>query len=383
MTSTLAPHPTPMLGEEVTIGPAIRKLGPEVHVVRDVRSDGYFQVSPREAFVMARLDGTQTFGQIEDAYQERFGKALGDSSWQQLLGLLYARRLLTQPGEDTRAAAAAYEKLRWQNQAARARPSSLWKVRRPLLDPGPVIGWLKQATPWLMHPVTTAIATILVLAMLVTVAFQWPSVWDGYVASWREHPLAVAFGVAGVLVSLVVHEFAHAVTCVWFGGRCREMGVSWRFPLITVYTKMEDIYLVPKRWQRVAVALSGVLAGLVALLPAFVVWLVVADSNPVSDACVVVLVLGSMSSLVNLAPVLGLDGQKAVSHALGVWDVAAESRAWWAGRLRGQAEESQLTGASVWVVPVYGVVVVVLLTVMTLWTLWVGWHLISSGEVPW
>lgn len=382
MTSTLAPHPTPVLGAEVTVGPPVRRLGQAVHVVRDLRSDGYFQVSPREAFVLTRLDGTRTFGDIEEDYHREFGKDLGDASWQQLMGLLYARRLLVPPGEDPAAGDTAYSRLREQNRAGRVTPATLLRVRVPLVDPGPVIGRLQRDARWVMHPVTAALAAALVLLMAVTVGVRLPVLWEGYVASWTEAPVAVAAGVLVVLASLVVHEFAHAVTCVWFGGRCREMGVSWRFPLVTVYTKVEDIYLVPHRWQRVVVSLSGVLAGLVVLLPVFLVWLLVPAGHAVSDACVVVLVLGGMAQLVNLAPVLGLDGQKALSHALGVWDVAAESRAFWTARLRGRPTPAA-PGAARWLVPAYGIVVVLLLSVVTVWTLWVGWNLLVVGEVPW
>lgn len=382
MASTLAPHPTPALGAEVTVGPPVRRLGQTVHVVRDVRSDGYFQVSPREAFVLNRLDGTRTFGDIEQAYRGEFGKDLGDASWQQLMGLLYARRLLVPPGEDPAASRTAYDLLREQNRAGRTTPATLSRVRMPLFDPGPVIGWLQGRAPWLLHPVTAAVATALVLVMLVTVGAGLPTLWEGYVDSWASAPVSVAAGVGVVLVSLLVHELAHAVACVRFGGRCREMGVSWRFPLVTIYTKVEDIYLVPQRWQRVVVSLVGVLAGLVVLLPVFVLWLVVPAGHPVADACVVVLVLGAMAQLVNLAPVLGLDGQKALSHALGVWDIAAESRAHWSAVLRGRPAPAA-PGAARWVVPLYGVVVVILLSTVTLWTLWVGWSLLTSGTVPW
>ncbi|MCK0112063.1 hypothetical protein MWU75_07940 [Ornithinimicrobium sp. F0845] len=382
MTSTLAPHPTPVLGAEVTVGPPVRRLGQTVHVVRDVRSDGYFQVSPREAFVLTRLDGTRTFGDVERDYRGAFGKDLGDASWQQLMGLLYARRLLVPPGEDAEAGRTAYEQLRQQNQAGRVTPPRVTRVRVPLIDPGPVIGWLQGRAAWLLHPVTAAVATALVLLMLLTVGLRLPLLWEGYVASWASAPVTVAVGVVVVLLSLLVHEFTHALTCVRYGGRCREMGISWRFPLITIYTKVEDIYLVPHRWQRVVVSLSGVLGGLVVLLPVFVTWLLVPAGHPVAETCVVVLVLGGMAQLVNLAPVLGLDGQKALSHALGVWDVADESRAYWTAVLR-RRPAPVADGAARWVVPVYGVVVVLLLSVVTLWTVWVGVTLLVTGEVPW
>lgn len=382
MASTLAPHATPVLGEEVTVGPPVRRVGQTVHVVRDLRSDGYFQVSPREAFVLARLDGTQTFGQIEEDYEAEFGKALADASWHQLMGLLYTRRLLVPPGESPQASQTAYDRLREQNTAGRATPARLTRVRLPLIDPGAAIGWLQRRAAWLLHPATAAVAGVLVLLMLATVGAHLPALWEGYADSWTSAPLSVAVGVVVVLLSLVVHEFTHAVTCVQFGGRCREIGLSWRFPLVTVYTKVEDIYLVSHRWQRVVVSLSGVLAGLVVLLPVFVTWLLVPAGHPVADTCVVVLILGGMAQLVNLVPVLGLDGQKALSHALGLWDIAAESRAWWTAVLR-RGPIPAASGAARWVVPVYGLVVMILLSVVTLWTLWVAGHLLLTGEVPW
>lgn len=388
MTSVLADRTTPALSPQVDVGPPVVKRGAPVHVVRDTRTDGHFMIGDREAFIIRRLDGAETFGRVAEEYRARFGRELAAESLNQLLGLLYAKRLLDIPGEPAAERDAAHARLREQNRRVTGGTPSLLVRRFPLIDPERAIDAILTRARWLVSAPFAAVATALVVAMIVVIGAQLATLWPAYVDGWSTRPFANAAALTALVVSLVTHEFTHGLTCVAFGGRCREMGVAWRLPLITVYTKVDDIFLLPSRRHRVTIAVAGTLAGLVVLLPAFAV-LVLAPQGSARSAAVAVLLLGIPASLVNLLPVLRLDGQKALSHALGVWDVADEARHYWTGvgrlllgRRSPARPRPRLTGAAAVVVPCYGVfLVVTLLGVTVAGTLW-WWNTVGQTLSP-
>lgn len=121
--------------------------------------------------------------------------------------------------------------------------------------------------------------------------------------------------IACVLVSILVHEFGHAMTARAFGARDNRI-VLHAFGGLAINTGGL------KRWQRVVELLCGpgagfVLAGVFWLLGAFVL-----DPTAMSDlakgAVANMVYIGLAWGLLNLLPVLPLDGGR-IAHEIFVW----------------------------------------------------------------
>lgn len=367
----------PRLRRDVRISPAILRDGRWVHVVSDERVDGLYLVGEREAFIASRLDGRSTFAEITDGYRERFGRTLGGASWSQLFGLLAERALLELPVDDD----ARLDRLRRAAAERRDAGQGLLVRRWPLVDPDAALRSLVRRAPWTASRGALVLASAAAVLLIVLVPARWSDLWPRYQEAWRDEPGTAWAAVLVVLVSLVAHEVGHGLACVRLGGSCHEMGVSWRAPLLTVYTRVDDVTHLERARDRVTVTLAGVVVQSAVLAPWVLALLVSGVGSAGHGLVVVVVVTGWAATTVNLLPVLHLDGEKAVAHAVRVWDLAGEARhlsGVLVGRASTVATTTQRAVVGV-VVVLIGTASIVLVVVLLRW--W--WGAVGSDTPVW
>jgi putative peptide zinc metalloprotease protein len=289
-------------------GPAV------VHLVRDPIARRVYELGPKEHFVLAALDGERTLGEIGEEYAGRFRTRLGDAHWSRLLALLGTRRLLAggpPPVPDP----------------APTPRSTLLDGRSKLVADAPaLVERLHRVTAPLLRPLPLAAAGLAVVAMLVLLAADARALFDATDLLVEHEP--VTFFAVGVLLwlSLAGHELAHGVVARACGGTVGEIGLRWRLPLVYPYCTVEDVQLLPQRRRQIAVAVAGVAANLLFLLPFAVAWLVLPEHAQARPAVAGMLLIGLAVALANLIPLPPLDGYKMLGYALRVDRLAAGSR---------------------------------------------------------
>ncbi|MFC5262578.1 hypothetical protein ACFPJ1_10730 [Kribbella qitaiheensis] len=309
----------PALRESVHIGPGLLKGTSVVHIVGDRETHAFLRVGPREAFLMAQLDGTRTLADIGVAYAEQFGKRLGEANWTQLLGVLHSHALI-EP-----AAPEQLEAVREKTELARrtaGRSPLLW--RRPLPGAAELVVPLARRIGWLLHPLAAVPLALAGTAVAVFVLLRWSTLW----AAVSESPSRWTAAVVGLLVGWVViagHEFFHGIACVRYGGRPTEIGVMWRFPMIAPYCKVDDVVTFPRPGQRVVTSFAGVYVNLVALIPFAALWWWASQSGWWHGLAAALLLFGVVAALANLVPVLKLDGYHMLEHATSTSNLQGES----------------------------------------------------------
>jgi putative peptide zinc metalloprotease protein len=350
----------PRLRSDVLVSrPLLRGPG-NVHLLLDTRTGTQLEVAPKVHFVIDRLDGRHSLEEIGTAYAVAFGARLGEPQWQQLLGLLYGRRLLVgtdpepdpEPGPEPEPAAAAdgptgalthpsatvaakAAKAARAARAARAAkaPNEARTVRQRLLDgrlplvadTPAVIERLHRATGFVRNRFLLGAVLLLVTAMTVDLAVHLRSLTAG-TAALRHRPLTLLAVVAAVWLSMALHELAHGLAGRAAGGAVGEIGLRWRLPMAYLYCTVEDVRFLAGRGRQLAVAGAGVLMNLALLLPPYLLWTVLghgARPHPGLDA---LLLTGAVAGLANLLPLPPLDGYKMLEYLLGTAQLSAESR---------------------------------------------------------
>lgn len=307
----------PQLRPDVLVGPAVRSGAVLVHNVKDARTGRYFQIGPREFFIVSRLDGNATLAQIGGEYAAAFGRRLDEQRWGQILRTLASRQLLTGLAEDPADGSGAAA-------PAPPQPRGPLYARLVLMNPGrrfaAAAPRLRFAfSPWFVVPALLAVLCVEVLVALAapTLLGQARLLWD-----------APAAGIAVVVtlwLSVAVHEAAHGLTATHFGGTATEIGVLWRFPVLAPYCRTNDVLLFPRRRQRVATAFAGVFASLLLLIPVVPVWALAPAGGSLQSAAAALLLFGSLSAVGNFVPFLQLDGYHMLNHALGMQNLRVES----------------------------------------------------------
>ncbi|WP_116950970.1 zinc metalloprotease [Jiangella endophytica] len=320
----------PRLRDDVRVGPALAQGSADVHIVGDRATGAYVRVGAREAFLMSRLDGHRTLAEIGEDYADAFGRRLAVAHWQQLLGLLAGRGLM-EPADDTRLAEV-------RERAAVARRT---EGRSPLLWRLPVRGaaaLVPSAARWfsrLLHPLAAAPLTLAGFAVVAASLLSWGELYAAFTGDWT---VTVAAAVVTWLV-ICAHEFGHGVACHRYGGVPTEIGLMWRFPLIAPYCKVDDVVTFPRRSQRVMTSFAGVYVNLLALLPFAALWWWGPSSGWWHGLAGGLLLLGAVSTIANLIPVLKLDGYHMLEHATSTLHLQSESFRFAGAAVRGGAGE--------------------------------------------
>ncbi|MFD0599534.1 hypothetical protein ACFQZ4_50455 [Catellatospora coxensis] len=218
-------------------------------------------------------------------------------------------------------------------------------------------------------------AAAAVLAMLTLMSVQGARLYDDARQLADSVPVLLAF-VAIYWLTLAVHEAAHGLTCIHFGGTSPEIGLLWRFPLLAPYCKADDVMLFARRRHRCYTAFAGVFAQLLTLTPAALLWPLL-PAGPARTLCAALVLYGSGSTLLNLIPFLQLDGYFMLNHALNMVNLRAGAYRFWArvlDRLRGRAATGEYPRPAGWAYGAYGVASFVFATglVVGLFAVWFG-----------
>jgi len=345
-----------------------------VRVIKDPRIDAHYRIGEREAAIVTRLDGRTTLAELRADYEARFGRTLTDAALGQIFGLLAGRHLLDEPP-----APGALEELRTQRANAEA-DRATWRFRKwPLGDPSPFLRRADRAVGWLFAPPVFWSLGAAVMAVAVSFAARSAALYAELGDLWQATPERGVFALLIVLASLLLHEVGHGLACTRLGGQSREIGLAWHAPMVTLYCRTDDVYLMPSRSSRVVVSLSGMYVGLLSLVP-FYLLAVLAPAGPVTDIAVVVATTGSWAQLVNALPVPPLDGAKALSHAFGVWNLPAQARPYWLSVLTGR-RRADLPASERWAYRVYGAAAATVVVLVGFFaTRW--WLAMLDGVVP-
>ena len=299
----------PALRESVHVGPGLLKGASVIHVVGDRETHAFLRVGPREAFLMAQLDGSRTLADIGVAYAEQFGKRLGEAHWQQLLGLLHSHALIAPAAPDQ------LDALRQKAELARrtaGRSPLLW--RRPVPGAADLAVPLARRIGWLLHPLAAVPLALIGTAVAVLVLLNWSTLWTA-VSDLPSRWTAAVVGLAVGWIVIAGHEFFHGIACVRYGGRPTEIGVMWRFPMIAPYCKVDDVVTFPRPGQRVVTSFAGIYVNLVALIPFAALWRWGPQSGWWHGLAAALLLFGVIAAVANLVPVLKLDGYHMLEHA--------------------------------------------------------------------
>ncbi|GHJ47293.1 hypothetical protein Cs7R123_46350 [Catellatospora sp. TT07R-123] len=280
----------PRLREDLLVSRALRRGPDTVHLVKDRTGGRAFEVTAKEHFLMVRLDGSRSLADIGEQYAARFGRRLGDDHWTRLLWLLHERNLLHPPAA-----------------AAVARPAAV-ELRRG-------VRWFG----WTLSLPVLAVLCVLAAASPAAVALCLDPLWQAARPAFGD---PVSWLLLGLLawISAAAHEFAHGVAAVRLGATVT------RINLVTLTCRVEDYQYLPRRAHQIAIAAAGAVANGLLLAPVWAAALATGPGHPAHPVLCAYLLVGSVQTLVNLVPLAPLDGYKIVSHALGMLDLATESR---------------------------------------------------------
>ncbi len=130
------------------------------------------------------------------------------------------------------------------------------------------------------------------------------------------------------LIMAFFHESAHAVTCKHYGGGVHSTGFHLIYLTPAFFVDVTEAWVYANRFQRVVTMLAGIWTELIICAAATAVWWGTPPGGSIHDlAYKVILITGVAVVLMNLNPLIKLDGYYILSETLGLDEIKERSTA--------------------------------------------------------
>ena len=296
--------------------------------------NNYFRLSPSQWRLAGLFDGERTYDEITVAFTAATGvplevaevKSFADQMdeldfWHksyQEKNLAMREKLLAQRGRR------AKSKINFAHISF-----SAW-------DPDRYLGWVDRKIGWFIYSGWCALAVVLLLVFETVVAIE----------NWRYigPDTALFFNFAQksfgdfaqfwllILVVGFLHETAHGLTCKHFGGQVHSMGLMFLYLVPCFFVDVTESWVSATKIQRLGTIMAGIWIELVMCGIAMIFWLEAPAGSWVHNlAYQVILLTGIAAVVINLNPLIKLDGYYFATEVIEIPDLKERSTAFLTG----------------------------------------------------
>jgi putative peptide zinc metalloprotease protein len=133
------------------------------------------------------------------------------------------------------------------------------------------------------------------------------------------------------------HESAHGLTCKHYGAEVHGMGFHLVYLTPAFFVDVSEAWVYASRWQRLVTIIAGIWVEMIFCAIATIVWWGTPPGSGAHDfAYKIMLLTGAAVVVVNMNPLIKLDGYYAFSEIIGFSDIKEKSTAYLSGLVRGR-----------------------------------------------
>src|SRR5262245_14771281 len=295
--------------------------GEQSFIVKDPSTRKYFRFRPAEVTVMRALDGQRSAGEVAAALLDQ-GLKVSTAAVSKFAEKLKSMGLCERTLRES--SVLLMERLRAQRHA-RLRSGrfqgNILRLRYSFGDPDQL---MNRTMPFLRFFFTRGFLITSIgffAAYFVVLALKWPDfvreMADVYLLRASLGYYVLIWAVTTFIIA--VHELAHGYTCKHFGGEVHEIGVMMFYFDIAFFCNVNDAWTFPELKSRLWVTAAGSWIEMVVAGIAAIVWWAAEPGTFLSNVSLAVFLVGGIAAVVvNLNPLLPLDGYYALSDWLEV-----------------------------------------------------------------
>ncbi|HEV7220385.1 MAG TPA: HlyD family efflux transporter periplasmic adaptor subunit [Terriglobales bacterium] len=280
-----------------------------------------YRFNPEQWAVVQLFDGERSYRQVAETYQEQSNTAFDESQVREFADSLEELDFWYKtPLEKNLTASQKLAETR--QKQVKKKSIDLSSIVVASWDPDAHITRLHKLikfvyTPWFIF-------LTLVLFILMTFIFigGWSEIWrdtvEYYTFTDKSAMDLVEFWLLFCGLGFF-HESAHALTCKHFGGEVHRTGFLLVYLSPAFFADITEVYVYGGKWQRIAAIFAGIWTELMFCSVASIIWWGTPAGSPVHDfAYKVMLITGVAVVLMNLNPLIKLDGYYLFGELIGI-----------------------------------------------------------------
>jgi putative peptide zinc metalloprotease protein len=208
-------------------------------------------------------------------------------------------------------------------------------------DPDQYLGWLDRKVGWFIYnPWSVTVLVGLLLFQAAVFITKWstmgPDILLYYNFAHKSLYDLAEFWVLFLLLGFF-HETAHGLTCKHFGGEVHSMGLMFLYLTPCFFVDVTEGWISASRLQRLATIIAGIWVEMTLCSLAMIVWLNTQPGERLHDfAYEIILLTGIAVVLINLNPLIKLDGYYFLTESIGIPDLKERSTAFLSGWVQGR-----------------------------------------------
>lgn len=309
--------------------------GEQSYILKDPQTFKYYRFGPVEVRVMQALNGERTTAEAAEALVAgglRVSGAVVEKFALKLTAMGLCERTV---GERS---VLLMERLRAER---RKRLGGTWfkgdilRIRWSVGDPDKLLDRWLPSLRFFFTPAFIAVSVVLFALYFLIIAVKWPefsrTIADIYTFQLSLRTLVLLW-VTGIVI-IIIHELGHAFTCKYYGGQVHEIGAMLIYFEPAFFCNVNDAWTFPELKARLWVTAAGSWIQLVLASIAAIVWWAAAPGTVVSDVAFAAVIIGGITTvLMNVNPLIPLDGYYALSDYLEVPNLRQRAFAhlsWW------------------------------------------------------
>lgn len=319
----------PRLDPDLIIREDVLDGEPVVGILQRAKAN-FFRFSPSQWQLAQLFDGVRSFEEIAALFSSQTGSSIGAEEVSQFADSLEESGLWYKTPQEKNLA--LNEKLIAQRERRSRSKVNLAHISFSAWDPDRYLGWLDRAVGDFIYSRWCALAAVLLFVFEVAVfvstwKFMEPDIITFYTFTNKSFLDFAQFWFLLLIVGFI-HESAHGLTCKHYGGQVHSMGLMFLYLAPAFYCDVTESWAYATKLQRLATIIAGIWIELMVCGLAMIVWFNTAQGAWLHDFMYQVILLTGIAVVVlNLNPLIKLDGYYFLTEVIEIPDLKERSTA--------------------------------------------------------
>ena len=276
--------------------------------------------SPEQWKLVQLFNGERSYHEVAELFQEETGLALTEEDVREFADSLEEREIWYRTSLEL--STTASQKLADERRRRAAKKIDLAMITFSTWDPDDYLTRLHARLSFVYTKWFTFLTLGAFAVMVLIFVNGWSEIWRDTVQYYTFTDKSAADLVEFWLLFCGLgffHESAHGLTCKHFGGGVHKMGFMLVYLSPAFFCDVGEVYVYGGKWPRVAAILAGIWVELMFCSVASIVWWGTPAGSPIHDfAYKVMLITGLAVVLMNLNPLIKLDGYYLFGEMIGI-----------------------------------------------------------------
>ncbi len=292
--------------------------GQKFLILKDPITYRYFRMREPEYFLIRLFDGQTDCETIAQRFRDKFNLNISAEAVDKFADKI-DELFFFEGGK------AEYEisSGRYLSRTRKSLFSRMLFVKLSAFNPDKLLNFLMPLTRFLFRPW----AIILMMLFIFAGFFTYSANFHHFKFDPTElySVTSIIIIIASLAVIIILHEFAHALTCKFHGGQVREMGFLLLYFQLCFFTNLSDSWMFKRKSQRLAVIWAGIFFQMVLFAIAVFGWRVTVIGTGINHLFWLTANVGFLMLLFNFNPLIKLDGYYFLSEWVNIPNLRSKS----------------------------------------------------------